>query len=177
MKTFLFRTLPQAAAALALAGCASIAHQETQELRVELPGVPPPGADCTARNDQGEVRWRSGEAARIRRSASDLQIRCVAPGQPPAEGIARSRANVGMVGNFLLAGGLLGAAIDHGRGAGYNYPHWIELRFGQKLVFDQALQEPGKPLAGHPPGVDPPRARGSAWSNDCQLRPGTDGCR
>ena len=166
------KPLLAAAAALALAGCASIANDDGHELRIETAtagGQRIEGVDCEARNEHGAVRLRSGAAARIRRSATDLQIACNHPGQPPAEAIARSRANAGMVGNFLLAGGILGAAIDHGRGAGYSYPSWIEMRFGQKLVFDQARQEQGKVLAGYPPGAEPPLPGASrANTNDCQ---------
>ncbi len=57
--------------------------------------------------------------------------------------------NAGMFGNILIGGGI-GAFIDHNRGTAYTYPSWIQLVFGQTLVFDRREEKTGQPLAGKP---------------------------
>ncbi|MNV07072.1 hypothetical protein D3C71_974830 [compost metagenome] len=44
-----------------------------------------------------------------------------------------------MAGNIVL-GGVIGAVVDHNRGTAYTYPTWVELVFGESLVFDRSLQ-------------------------------------
>ncbi|WP_395350004.1 hypothetical protein [Variovorax sp. UC122_21] len=83
----------------------------------------------------------------MRRSGALLNIECTQPGLAPATGQAISRVNTGMVGNILI-GGVLGAAIDSGTGAGFNYPSWMQLVFGEVRSFDRSGQTGDQPLAG-----------------------------
>ncbi len=81
-----------------------------------------------------------------------MDITCVQQGQPDANGRAISRANAGMAGNIIFGGGI-GAIIDHNKGTAYTYPTWVQLVFGQTLIFDRRDEKDGAPLAGKTPGI------------------------
>ncbi|WP_431127324.1 hypothetical protein [Variovorax paradoxus] len=105
------------------------------------------GARCRVSNDRNDVEVRSGLTLPVRRSGENLSIECTHAGQPPARGQAISRANVGMVGNVMI-GGVLGAVIDASTGAGFNYPSWIQLIFGEVRSFDRSAQTGDQATAG-----------------------------
>ena len=134
--------------AVALGGCASIVNDTTQQMKIETKtadGVSISGADCKLTNDYGSFTLKSGETGPVRRSGKDLDISCKSDGQPDASGRAISRANGGMWGNILFGGGV-GAIIDHEKGTAYTYPTWIQLIFGQSLVFDRTSEKEGAPV-------------------------------
>ena len=79
-----------------------------------------------------------------------MDITCVQAGQPEAKGRAISRANAGMAGNIIFGGGI-GAIIDHNKGTAYTYPTWLQLVFGQTLVFDRRDEKEGSPVPGKAP--------------------------
>ena len=142
----------------ALSGCASITNDSTHPMRVDTRtenGATVTGAPCTANNDYGQVAFRSGETVQIRRSSQDLNITCVQPGQPQANGRAISRANSGMWGNIIIGGGI-GAIIDHNKGTAYTYPTWMQLVFGRTFIFDRSAEKEGQPVAGTEPAGSPP---------------------
>ncbi|WP_207309889.1 hypothetical protein [Variovorax paradoxus] len=97
------------------------------------------GARCRVSNDRNDAVVPSGLTLPVRRSGENLSIECTQAGLPPARGQAISRANVGLVGNVMI-GGLIGVAIDAGTGAGFNYPSWIRLIFGEVRSFDRTAQ-------------------------------------
>jgi hypothetical protein len=105
------------------------------------------GAECNISNDYGSVPAKSGATAQVRRSSKDLDITCKDPSNPDAVGRAISRANAGMAGNIIFGGGI-GAIIDHNKGTAYTYPTWVQLVFGQTLVFDRSAEKDGQPVQG-----------------------------
>ena len=58
-----------------------------------------------------------------------------------------------MAGNIILGGGI-GAIIDHNKGTAYTYPTWMQLVFGQTLVFDRSDEKDGQPVQGRAPGTE-----------------------
>lgn len=125
-----------------LTGCASVTHGTTQNVKIETlspEGKVVDGARCRVSNDRNDAVVRSGLTLPVRRSGENLSIECTQAGLPPARGQAISRANVGMVGNVMI-GGVVGAVIDAGTGAGFNYPSWIRLMFGEVRSFDRSAQ-------------------------------------
>jgi hypothetical protein len=90
---------------------------------------------------------KSGETIQVRRSSKNLDILCTHPSNPDAKANAVSRANGGMSGKILLGGGI-GAIIDHNKGTAYTYPAWMQLVFGQTLVFDRKTEKEGVPTEG-----------------------------
>jgi hypothetical protein len=167
------RTLAAGIASLTLAGCASVVNHASQVVRVDAKtatGETIAGADCVAFNDRGVVKMKSGDPQSIRRSPYNLHVVCTREGLPAALGTATSRANAGMGGNILV-GGLVGAAIDHSRGTGYTYPGWVQVVFGEALLFDQWMETAGQPLAGYAAGTEPPAPSSSApVSQACQQQ-------
>lgn len=136
-----------AALALACSGCATLAGDSTQSLRIEAftaSGESVAHARCRLQNSAGSYQVVTPGAVSVQRSASDLSIDCAADGQPPAHAIVTSRVGAGMFGN-LLFGGAVGAAIDHSKGTAYLYPTWLRLVFGRTLGFDRADYEEAQP--------------------------------
>ncbi|WP_198086090.1 hypothetical protein [Variovorax sp. E3] len=133
-----------------LTGCASVTHGTTQNVKIETltaEGKVINGAKCLITNDRNDSVMRSGDTVPIRRSGANLNIECSQPGLAPANGQAVSRANVGMAGNILL-GGMIGAVVDASTAAGYNYPSWIQLIFGEVRNVDRSAQSGDGPTAG-----------------------------
>lgn len=142
-----------AMAVVGLSGCASIVNDTMHPVKLETKtasGESVAGADCKIANDYGEVSVKSGTTPQVRRSSKDLDITCTHPSQPEAKGRAISRANGGMAGNILFGGGI-GAIIDHNKGTAYTYPTWVQLVFGQTLVFDRRDEKEGAPVQGRRP--------------------------
>lgn len=128
-------------------GCASVINDTTHPLKVETKtpsGELVAGAECRLSNDYGTFTVKSGDTAQVRRSSKDLDILCKDPKNPDAQARAISRANGGMWGNIILGGGV-GAIIDHNKGTAYTYPTWVQLVFGQTLVFDRTTEKEGQP--------------------------------
>jgi hypothetical protein len=143
------------ASAFMAVGCASIVNDTNQPVKIEThraDGTSVAGADCKITNDYGSFNVKSGETSQVRRSGKDLDIVCKDPVQPEAVGRAISRANGGMAGNILFGGGI-GAIIDHNKGTAYTYPTWVQLIFGQTLVFDRSAEKEGQPVKGVAPGA------------------------
>ncbi len=134
-----------------MTGCASVTHGTTQQVKIETltaGGEVVNGAECRVANDKSDVVVSSGQTTSIRRSGVNLSIECEQAGRLPASGQAISRINTGMVGNLLI-GGLVGVAIDSGTGAGFNYPSWIQLVFGEVRNFDRGAEtDSARPTAG-----------------------------
>ena len=134
-------------------GCASVINDVTHPMRVETmtaTGEAVAGAECKLTNDYAALPMKSGDIANVRRSNKDLEIVCIHPANPEAVARAISRVNGGMFGNILLGGGI-GAIIDHNRGTAYTYPTWIQLVFGNTLVFDRWTEKAGQPVSAAEP--------------------------
>ncbi|MBC7378997.1 MAG: hypothetical protein H7346_16365 [Burkholderiaceae bacterium] len=149
----MMKTLIALAGALALTGCASIVNDTTHPMKIEtvtVEGKAITGAECKVSNDYGSTTVKSGDTSPVRRSSKDMDITCKQAGQPDASARAISRANGGMAGNIIFGGGI-GAIIDHNKGTAYTYPTWLQLVFGQTLVFDRRDEKEGTPVAGKKP--------------------------
>lgn len=133
---------------LALSGCATVITSTTQPVRVETfdaAGVEVKDARCELSNPEGTFNVTTPGQIILRKSASDLQARCSADGQPAeARGVLVSRLGGAIFGNIIL-GGAIGAVIDHASGSAYSYPSWVQLVFGRTLSFDRAEQKDGEP--------------------------------
>lgn len=141
-----------AALVVLCSGCASITQGSTHSLRIDTEtaqGQPIDDADCELANDQGTTTARSGSSTIVRRSAKDLEIRCIKAGYPDASARLVSRANAGLAGNILL-GGAIGAVVDHNSGAAYTYPTWVKLVFGEHATLDRRDETEGRVLAAAP---------------------------
>jgi hypothetical protein len=141
----IYKKLLLAYAILVMTGCASITQEVTHPIKVETMTSDShmiTGAECKLTNDRQSITMKSGDTVKVRRSGDDLMITCKNPNNSTSTAKARaiSRANAGMFGNILIGGGI-GAIIDHNKGTAYTYPTWIQLIFGQDLVFDRSAQK------------------------------------
>jgi hypothetical protein len=79
------------------------------------------GAVCTLENNKGSWQAISPGAVTVHRGYDDLNVRCEAGGYVANAGSAPSVSKDLWWGNVVI-GGILGAALDIGDGAAYDYP-------------------------------------------------------
>lgn len=111
-------------ACLGLAGCASIVDGSTQNLSVD---TSPSGAECTLSNEKG--KWYVKDTPNntmVHRSASALSVVCE-KGRLRGSTTAQSSTKGLAFGN-ILAGGIIGAAVDMSDGSAYDYPPSIMVK-------------------------------------------------
>jgi hypothetical protein len=117
-----------------LYGCASISGSKNQAININTTceGTPISGASCSLTNDSGSWFTKTPAAIFIRKSGGDLVVVCKKD-QLQAATTFKSSTATGMWGN-ILAGGIIGAAIDAGTGAGYDYPNPMNINFENCLI-------------------------------------------
>ena len=132
-----------AALALALPGCASITNSKMQAVSVNAikDGDVIDGAKCTLMNDKGSWYTATPGSVTIQKSYSDMTVTCKKKGIPTGIVGITSKSNGGVWGN-VLAGGLIGYAVDASSGAGFDYPTNINVEMGQtQMVAPPAPQK------------------------------------
>jgi hypothetical protein len=112
-----------------LSSCASISGSKNQAINLQTTcdGSPISGATCSLTNDSGVWFTKTPAAIFIRRSGGDLVVVCKKD-ELQAAATFKSSSSSGMWGN-ILAGGIIGAAVDAGSGAGFDYPNPININF------------------------------------------------
>jgi hypothetical protein len=135
-----------ATAALQLSGCASIVSGHNQPLSVETRhgAQAVAGASCTLQNDKGTWFVTTPGSATVRRSFSELNVRCEKPDLPPVSLIVQSSTKAMAFGNVVF-GGVIGAGVDVATGAAYDYPSLITVQMGQSPAADKP--KPAEPAA------------------------------
>lgn len=108
--------------ACALTGCATVTEGTSEPLSIVAMcnGRPVTGAACKLANDKGTWYAHTPGSVVVHKSYQDLMATCT---DQQAIGTARikSSSNGGVWGN-ILAGGVIGYAVDRSNGAGFNYP-------------------------------------------------------
>lgn len=122
------RFLLAAAAALSVlcTGCASIVGGTSQNISVEArqDAKSVVGAACTLSNDKGKWFVTTPGSVGVQRSYEAMNVTCTKSGSEPGTAAAQSTTKPMAFGN-LIFGGIVGAAIDIGSGAAYEYPNLI----------------------------------------------------
>ena len=162
-------------AVILASGCASITGGETQPIRVatiQSSGEEVFGADCRLTNDKGEWRVVTPGEVQVRRSNNSLTAVCEKKPFAPGHASIASATRDAMYGN-LLVGGLIGIAIDHSSGAGYEYSPHASIVMGS---FSTILTAPPSPPSGrnrieHEQQRDLPEASGFADYRDVTAIP------
>lgn len=132
------------------AGCASYVNDFMHPMKIETraaDGALVAGADCRLENDKASLTVKSGDTIGVRRSSEPMRITCKHPGHPDAAGQAMPRINTAILGNVLFGSGTAGL-IGRSGGTAYTYPAWVQLVFGQTLVFDRRDEKDGQPTPG-----------------------------
>jgi hypothetical protein len=110
-----------------LSACASVTTGSTQSVMVT---TTPAGAECVLNNDKGSwVAKSTPDSVMISRSYSPLSVVCE---KGKLRGIATVQSGTkGMVFGNVIAGGIIGAAVDMSSGAAYDYPPSINVVLGR----------------------------------------------
>lgn len=111
----------------ALSGCASITTGVSQTVTVVTrhQGVSLNGANCELVNDKNKWTVVTPGSLNIQRSTQEMVVRCELAGYET--GLSVLRPSAGMVWGNIIAGGLIGYAVDSGQGAGFDYPALITI--------------------------------------------------
>ncbi len=101
-----------------LSGCASVVTGQNQSLAVDSS---PSGAQCTLTNDKGTwfVNQTPGTVT-VTRAYSDMSVKCSKGNKSGLTNV--SSTTKAMAFGNVLAGGIIGAAVDMSTGAAYDYP-------------------------------------------------------
>ena len=107
-------------------GCASVTGSQNQSVTViaicESSKVVK-GAFCTLSNSKGQWFIESPGAVVVQKAYGDMQVSCKLADSNGS--LALSSSNNGNIWGNVLYGGVIGAAIDSGTGAGFNYPSTV----------------------------------------------------
>jgi len=132
-----------------LVGCASITGSTDQTLSVQtfLGQEQVRGVLCEVENDKGKWFVTTPGTIAIDRSAEDLVVICRSDKHEPGMANVVSSAGASVAGNVGLAllipiVGIIGAAIDHGSGATYDYPTNVRVQMGDSVTVK--VPEPGQ---------------------------------
>jgi ABC-type Fe3+-hydroxamate transport system substrate-binding protein len=108
-----------------LNGCASITGDQTQPITIFAVcagSAAPVAAECILENDKSRKIIVSPGTVAVKRSFSDLTVQCVFENSKTGRVILSSKSDEKILGN-IVAGGVIGAAVDVGTGAAFNYPN------------------------------------------------------
>jgi PDZ domain len=163
-----------------LPGCASIVSGSTQSVSVETPGCD--GARCELSNDKGVwfVPQTPGTVS-IQRSYNNLQVSC-ARGNVQAVPASFASTTKGMAFGNILFGGIIGAGVDAGTGAAYDYPQrlTVAMACGDAVADAGAAPAAGTRLGlsvagaadGAPPGLQVLAVQAGSPAARAGLQPG-----
>ncbi len=104
-------------------GCASITSGKIQPVSVitTCDGEQLAGANCTLANEKGSWFVKTPGSVSINKAYSDMTISC-SKGKETSGVATFKSSNEGAVWGNILAGGIIGYAVDAGSGAGFSYP-------------------------------------------------------
>lgn len=121
-----------------LIGCASITGTTGQSVSIETlekSGKSVAGVSCELTNSKGKWFVNTPGTVAIRRSNDDMSILCKKDGLDPGLATVVSDTKGMMWGN-ILAGGGIGALVDHNTGAAYEYPVLIQIMMGSNIKIE-----------------------------------------
>ncbi|GAB3625795.1 hypothetical protein [Pandoraea terrae] len=129
------------------------------------------GSNCLLSNEKGAWNVTSPGSVAVNRSNNALVIKCVNPPLPEGTLVAPSKTRDAMYAN-LLVGGLIGVAVDHSSGAGYEYPPRVNVVMGATGAAAMPPEaQPARRAAVHDRRFDLPPTSGFAAGSDVQAVP------
>jgi hypothetical protein len=126
-----------------LPGCASITTGQNQSVSVETPGCF--AASCKLSNDKGTwfVSSTPGTVT-VQRAYGDMLVACE-KGEYKSVPVSVPSATKAMAFGNIIFGGVIGAAVDAGTGAAYDYPATIAVTL--VCTGDPRIAQQGAPTA------------------------------
>lgn len=146
------------AAASLLTGCASIVNGTNQVVSVETrhKGEPVSGVTCKLDNGKGVFYVTTPGTVTVHRAYDDLSIKCEKDNVAPGLASVKSSTKAMAFGNILF-GGVIGAAVDAGSGAAYDYPAMITVLMGETVKLPATPAAPAAiPAQAAVPPADQP---------------------
>ena len=147
-------------------GCASLTTPNENQVRVETvdeAGVQIADANCVMLRGAVKSEFKTPAVVPITKGSASITVDCTKPGVADGKGVLTSRVGAATFGN-ILAGGLIGIAVDQATGKAYNFPEWVQVVMGKILSFDRSAHVEGKPtpgvaIAGQTPDTAKPTAQ------------------
>lgn len=135
-----------------LIGCASITGSRNQPISVTATheGKPVVGANCQLLNDKGTWYVITPGSVVIQKSFQDLTATCRKQETQKIGATTFKSASEGSVWGNIIAGGLIGYAVDASSGAGFSYPPTLNI----EMVKGNTLPNPPMPTQS-PPTTQP----------------------
>ena len=118
-----------------LGGCASVVNGDSQTIQFatrNTKGDPVEGVNCDWKNSKNSSSFVSPAVVSVRRDYDTLHVTCRQDGSPSGTVAVSSKASSAMAGN-ILAGGIVGALVDHSSGNAYEYPAVVVVRLGRDV--------------------------------------------
>lgn len=139
---------------LFLSGCASIVSGANQSLSVNSlnKGTKIAQVTCTLTNNKGTWFVTTPGTVTVHRSFQDLNVKCEKDGLQPGMLTVKSSTK-GMAFGNILFGGVIGAGVDAGTGAAYDYPSLITVFMGEAQTLVPPKQD--KPATNGTSQTDP----------------------
>lgn len=144
------RHLATLTALLLLSGCASITTGTTQSIAVDTNPQRP--ADCRLSNEKGSWGVRAPGVTTVTKAYGPLSVTCTTQDGWGGSTAVQSTTAGAAYGN-ILAGGIIGAAVDMNSGAAYVYPAQVFVPLAQGGYATAAALSPPPP----PPSPEPQR--------------------
>jgi hypothetical protein len=148
-------------------GCASITGTKNQPISVTTTheGSPISGATCNLVNDKGTWYVNTPGSVMIQKAYGDLSVSCKKENTHVGASIFKSSADGATFGN-IIAGGLIGFAVDAGTGAGFSYSPTLNVEmikgsamplpaFTTNSKNNQNINVPSDPKKGLPENIAP----------------------
>lgn len=128
-------SLAVATTAVLASGCASIVNGHNQVVSVEAQhkGQQIVGAHCSLVNPKGTFYVTTPGTVTVHRAYDDINVKCEKEGMQPGMAAVKSSTKPMAFGNILF-GGVIGAAVDAGSGAAYDYPTLISVIMGESVT-------------------------------------------
>jgi len=122
-------------------GCASITGSRNQPISVTTSheGAPIAGSNCNLVNDKGNWYVRTPGSVMIQKAYGDLSVSCKKDDSHVGATIFKSSAEGATWGN-IVAGGLIGYAVDAGTGAGFSYPPTLNVEMIRGNVMPKPVE-------------------------------------
>ena len=136
-----------------LSGCASITAGTTQSVAVDTNPQRP--AECRLSNEKGTWFVRTPGTTTVTKANGPLSASCSTTDGWGGSAAVQSTTAGAAFGN-ILAGGIIGAAVDMSSGAAYVYPAQIIVPLGQNTAYSPPpIQPVGQNTAYSPPPIQP----------------------
>lgn len=127
---------------IVLPGCASITGSQNQPVSVEtrdLNGAEVKRAECKLNNNKGQWYVSTPGTVMVVRSSEDLLVTCEKDNYETGFATVVSSVKGMMAGNIIF-GGVIGLAVDHAQGSGYDYPNLIPVVMGKRVTIKNGSQ-------------------------------------